>query len=88
MKEMFANSVNEELALWQSLITHEGWIVFQRMIRWRKDVLVKDILAKMRLEKINEAQDSRSGYDELNKLLSLVSDRMEVLQIESNKEEQ
>ena len=87
MEEMFANSVNEEIALWQSLTQDDGWKVFKKLIRWRQGVLVRKVLSDMRVGKLDEAQNSRSGYDELNKIQSLVSDRLKVLIKESNKEE-
>jgi len=88
MDEMFANSVNEEIALWHSLKKNEGWMVFKKLIRYRQASLIKKTLNLMRQQKIVEAQDSRAGYDELGKLLSLVDDRMEALKTESNKEDE
>ena len=87
MEEMFANSVNEELALWNSLKQNEGWIVFKKLIRFRQTSLVKKALNLMRQQKIAEAQDSRAGYDELSKLLDLVEDRIKALKTESNQED-
>ena len=87
MEEMFANSVNEELVLWQSLKQNEGWKVFLKFIKSRQEKLIKGMLADMREGKLDEAQNRRSGYDELNRILSLVSNRMKELIKESNKEE-
>ena len=87
MEEMFANSVNEEIALWQSLKQNDGWKIFLKFVKKRQEKLIKKMLANMRERKLDEAQDNRSAHDELNRIFSLVSNRMKELIKESNKEE-
>ncbi len=72
----------EEIDNWTQLITSGHWIEFVKLLRQRKDYLQKEVNTKVREQNLIEAYGMLCKFDDIDKTLEIVKDKVESLRKE------
>ena len=74
--EQYANSRQEEYYWLTDLVATEGWTIFKRIAKSRKEGLLQKTVRALRNGQAKEASDAVVAMDEIDKLFKAVQDRI------------
>ena len=86
MKEMFANTIQEEYAHLTEMVSDQGWPIVKKLMRWHKANLNKKLLSHLDNGEIDKAQQVRGGMFECDRIINIVIERITALKNEITKE--